>query len=105
MTFSPVLPEMVMMTIMALMKRMSIAAAKAQFADAVKRAETGEEVIVTRYGADVAAIVPVLDLAELKRLRAAKAASGLAALAGGWEGSGELAAKVEALRTSRSRPR
>jgi prevent-host-death family protein len=96
---------MVMMTIVWLMTRMSIAEAKARFADAVKKAESGDPVVVTRYGADVAAIVPFSELAELKRLRAAKAAHGLAALAGGWEGSMELAANAEAVQRSRTRAR
>ena len=87
------------------MRRMSIAEAKARFADAVKKAEAGEPVIVTRYGSDVAAIVPFSELAELKRLRAAKAGSGLAALAGGWEGSAELGANAEAVQRSRTRGR
>jgi prevent-host-death family protein len=96
---------MVMMTMMSIMKRMSIAEAKARFADAVKRAEGGDPVVVTRYGSDVAVIIPVSELAELKRLRAAKAAGGLAVLAGGWEGSAELGANAEAVQRSRTRAR
>jgi prevent-host-death family protein len=84
---------------------MSVAEAKARFADAVKKAEGGERVVITRYGSPVAVIVPIAELAELRRLRGAKAADGLAALAGGWEGSAELAATIEAVRRSRSRPR
>jgi len=99
------LAVMVIMTIMRSMRRMSIAEAKARFADAVKKAEGGERILVTRYGSDVAAIVPISELVELKRLRGAKAARGLAALAGGWDGSAELAASVEAIQRSRSRAR
>jgi len=84
---------------------MSIAEAKARFADAVKNAEAGEPVVVTRYGSDVAAIVPISELAELKRLRGAKASAGLAALVGGWKGSAELAAQSDAIRRKRSHPR
>jgi len=94
-----------MMTIMTPMRRMSIAEAKARFADAVKTAEAGERVVVTRYGSEVAAIVPISELAELRRLRGAKAAEGLAALAGGWEGSAELAARVEVVQRGRTRGR
>jgi prevent-host-death family protein len=90
---------------MHLVKRMSVAQAKARFTEAVRRAEGGERVVVTRRGADVVAIVPVAELDELKRLRGANAASGLAALAGGWDGSAELAKNVEAVRRSRSRSR
>jgi prevent-host-death family protein len=83
---------------------MSVAEAKARFAEAIKKAEAGEPILVTRYGSDVAAIVPASELEELRRLRRAKG-EGLAALAGGWEGSAELAEHAETVRRTRSRPR
>ena len=87
------------------MTRLSIAEAKARFADAVKKAEAGEPVIVTRYGSDVVALIPVGELAELRRLRTANAGAGLVTIAGGWKDSAELAANIATVQRSRSRTR
>jgi prevent-host-death family protein len=84
-------------------KDLSVAEAKAHFADCLRTAERGESVVITRHGKPVAAIVPAGDLAHLERLRAAGPAGGLASIAGGWEGSEELVAIVE--RQSRTRGR
>ena len=65
--------------------------AKACFAQCLREAEQGEPVLLTRHGRLVAAIVPVDLFDEVQRLRAAGPGAGLASLAGGWEGSEELA--------------
>ena len=84
-------------------KRASVAEVKARFADFVRVAETGEPVVITRHGRPVVALVAASDMDQLQRLRAAGPASGLAGLAGGWEGSEELVAHVSEI--GRTRPR
>lgn len=81
----------------------SIAGAKARLSHWVRQAEGGEPVVITRRGTPVAALVPADDLERLRRLRAAGPEGGLASLAGGWEGSGELVRALE--RSARSAPR
>jgi prevent-host-death family protein len=46
------------------MKRASVAEAKAHFSALIKKAESGEEVVVTRSGVPVARIVPAVAAAE-----------------------------------------
>jgi prevent-host-death family protein len=70
---------------------LSTAEAKARFSEAVRDAEEGRPVLITRHGRAVAALVPAKDLEVLERLRAAGPEGGLASVAGGWEGSEELA--------------
>ncbi|HEX2091978.1 MAG TPA: type II toxin-antitoxin system Phd/YefM family antitoxin [Longimicrobiaceae bacterium] len=77
-------------------KQLSVAEAKARFAEQVREVENGEPVLITRHGKPVAALVRPEDLERLERLRAAGPDSGLASLAGGWEGSEELARVLEA---------
>jgi len=96
---------MVNMTILDRVGRMSVAEAKARFAEAVKKAEAGERVLITRYGSPVVALVPLADVERLKRMGRGGAGGGLASLAGGWPGSGELAAAVEEIRRGRTPPR
>jgi prevent-host-death family protein len=82
-------------------KPVSIVEAKAHFSDYVRKAEAGDPVLITRHGKPVAAVVAAEDLAALRRIRAAGPQSGLASLAGGWEGSEEL---VEVLAETRRSP-
>ncbi len=72
-------------------KVLSIVEAKTQFSDCVRTAEGGSPVVITRHGKPVVAVVSAEDLTRLRALRAAGPEAGLAGLAGGWEGSGELA--------------
>jgi prevent-host-death family protein len=81
-------------------KSVSVAEVKAHFADWVRAAEAGESVVITRHGRPVVALVPADELEQLQRLRAAGPAKGLASLAGGWEGSEELAERVAEIRRS-----
>lgn len=81
-------------------RTLSVAQAKATFAACVRWAEDGEPVIISRHGKPVAALVQVGDVERLKQLRAAGPEGGLASLAGGWKGAGELARLVKRRRRS-----
>ncbi|MGH9367168.1 MAG: type II toxin-antitoxin system Phd/YefM family antitoxin [Thermoanaerobaculia bacterium] len=83
--------------------RISIAQVKSRFSECVRKAEAGADFLITRHGKPVAALVPPADLAQLRRLRAAGPAAGLASLAGGWKESHELAAVLS--RNRRTMPR
>ena len=72
-------------------KSLSVAEAKATFSACIRKAEAGDSVLITRHGKKVAALVPADELEHLERLRKAGPETGLAAVAGGWEGSEELA--------------
>jgi len=78
-----------------------LAETKNRFAECVRAAEEGREVVITRHGKPVAALVSAADLSLIRRLRAADAGKGLAGLVGGWSGSGELARVAVRRRTSR----
>jgi prevent-host-death family protein len=85
-------------------RNISLAEAKAKLSECIREAERGEPVMITRYGKPVAALVGAEELERLDRLRAAGPGAGLAGLAGGWEGSEELADAVERrVRDRRSR--
>lgn len=81
-------------------KNVSVADVKAHFADWVRTAEGGESIVITRHGKPVVALVPAGELEQLQRLRAAGPEKGLASLAGGWEGSEELADRTLEIRRS-----
>lgn len=80
-----------------------VADAKAHFAEIVRRAESGEVVVLSRHGKAVAALVSAADVDRMERLRAAGPEKGLVSLAGGWEGSEELADLVAGRK--RAKPR
>jgi prevent-host-death family protein len=77
-------------------ERTSIAEAKAHLAEYLRRAEGGEPIVLTRHGRPIAALVPIELLEQLDRLRAAGPEAGLASVAGGWEGSEEVAERAVA---------
>ena len=77
---------------------------KSRFAECVRAAESGHEIVITRHGKAVAALVSSEDLGLLRRLRAAEGGQGLATLAGGWAGSAEVA-RLASGRRRTSRPR
>lgn len=81
----------------------SVVEAKARFSQCLRLAEDGEPVVLTRHGRRVAALVPLDLYEEAERLRAAGPAGGLASLAGGWEGSEEVAEKALAYDRSAGR--
>jgi len=68
----------------------SLAEAKAELSACIRSVEGGDDVIITRHGKPVVALVRVEDFDQLKRLRKLGPEGGLASLAGGWEGSEEL---------------
>ena len=72
-------------------RTLTTAQAKARFSAAVRDAEDGHPILITRHGQPVAALVRAQDLEQLERLRAAGPEGGLASVAGGWKGSNELA--------------
>lgn len=73
----------------------SIAEVRATLSECIRDVERGETVVVTRRGRPVAGIVPVESLEVLPRHRELKQTVGLASLAGGWEGSDELASILD----------
>jgi prevent-host-death family protein len=75
-------------------RTLSVAQAKATFAACVRWAEDGEAIIISRHGKPVAALVQAEDVERLQRLRASGPEGGLVSLAGGWEGSDELARRI-----------
>ena len=81
-------------------KNVSVAEIKAHFADWVRAAEAGESVVITRHGKPVVALVPADEMEQLRRLKAAGPEKGLISVAGGWEGSDELAERVAEARRS-----
>jgi len=76
-------------------KSISIAEAKATFSDCIRKVEAGSSVLITRHGKPVAALVRPGELEHLERLKKAGPKSGLVSIAGGWEGSEELAAILD----------
>lgn len=71
-------------------RSVSLADAKARLSECVRDAERGDSIVITRHGKPVAALVRAEEVHLLERLRAAGPEGGLAGLAGGWEGSGQL---------------
>ena len=76
-------------------KEISLAEAKATLSECIREVEKGSSVLIKRHGKPVAALVRPQDLEKLERLRKAGPAGGLSSLAGGWEGSEELARVLE----------
>lgn len=72
-------------------KSVSLAKAKANLSECIREVESGKSLLITRHGKPVAALVCAKDLENFERLRKAGPEGGLASLAGGWEGSEELA--------------
>jgi prevent-host-death family protein len=77
-------------------RSVSLAEAKATLSERIRDVEQGQQILITRHGKTVAALVSPQELEHLQRLRAAGPAGGLASLAGGWEGSDELVRAIEA---------
>ena len=77
-------------------KYRSVADVKARLSEYIRSAEHGDAVVITRHGQVVAALVGAEEVQTLERLRLAGPESGLASLAGGWEGSDDLIRALEA---------
>jgi len=79
-----------------LMKKLiSLAEAKATLSECIREAERGKEVLITRHGKPVAALVRAKDLENLERLKKAGPEGGLASLAGGWDESEEFVRNLD----------
>ena len=76
-------------------KTIGAAEAKTRFAEYLSAAESGQPVVITRYGKPVAALVAAEDLVQLERLRAGGPDAGLAGLVGGWHDAHELAESLD----------
>ena len=76
-------------------KEISLAEAKATLSECIREVEKGLSLLIKRHGKPVAALVRPQDLDNLERLKKAGPQGGLASLAGGWEGSDELAHIIE----------
>jgi prevent-host-death family protein len=65
-----------------MLQKRSLAEAKAKLSECIHDVERGDDIIITRNGKPVVALVPVVDLDDIRRLRAARPKGGLASLAG-----------------------
>ncbi len=83
----------------------SVAEAKSRFSECLRRAESGQPLLITRHGKPVAALVPAEDLVHLARLRAAGPAGGLAGLVGRWDDGEPFVEELERTVAGRQPPR
>jgi prevent-host-death family protein len=83
-------------------KILSAAEAKTHLGEALRLAEAGEVVEITRYGKPVAALVGAARLAEVRRLEAAKTVGGLGSLAGRYEDGEDFARLAQEVVEARS---
>jgi prevent-host-death family protein len=84
-------------------RSVSAAQAKSQLAECLRKAESGEAVIITRHGKPVAMLIGGDRMALIGRRGSRRGGGGLGDLAGGWEGSEDL---VKALaKARRAQPR
>ena len=82
-------------------RTVSAAVAKTHFAEALRDAEAGELVMITRYGRPVAALVPA-DLAlQAQRLQAASPDQGLGSLIGRFPDANELLEALDEMQGDR----
>jgi prevent-host-death family protein len=81
----------------------SAAKAKAEFAECIRKAESGDPVVITRHGKAVVALVRADRLQQLERLHSAGPEAGLAGRAGGWPGSRELVRLLAGSRRTKAR--
>ena len=83
-------------------RTVTAAQAKSELAECIRKAESGEQVIITRHGKPVAVLVAADRVASIAGRRG-RAGGGLAALAGGWKGSEEFVRTLAQRRRSRAR--
>ena len=83
-------------------RRITAATAKARFADCLRDVSRGEEIVITRYGAEVAAIVSVDELQQLRRLRAATCDGGLIGVVGRYDDAEPMVDALDAIVAGRS---
>jgi prevent-host-death family protein len=83
-------------------RTVTAAQAKSELAECIRKAESGEAVIITRHGKPVAVLVAAERIASIAGGRSRRG-GGLAVLAGGWKGSEEFVRTLARLRRSRVR--
>jgi prevent-host-death family protein len=81
---------------------LSAAEAKTHLGEALRLAEAGEVVEITRYGKPVAALVGADRMAQVRRLEAADKVGGLASLVGRYEDGEEFARLAQEVVDSRA---
>jgi prevent-host-death family protein len=72
-------------------KEIALAKVKATLSECIRKVEKGLSVLIKRHGKPLAALVRPQHFNNLERFNKAGPEGGLASLAGGWEGSEELA--------------
>jgi prevent-host-death family protein len=80
-------------------RTVTAARAKSELAECIRKAESGEAVIITRHGKPVAVLVAAERMASIAGGRGRRG-GGLAALAGGWKGSEDFVRTLAKLRRS-----
>jgi prevent-host-death family protein len=83
-------------------RTVTAARAKAELAECIRTAESGEAVIITRHRKPVAVLVAVERMASVAAERGRRG-GGLASLAGGWKGSQDFVRALAKLRRSGGR--
>jgi prevent-host-death family protein len=84
-------------------RSLSIVEAKTHLSDCIHEVEQGGEVLITRRGKVIAALVPADMLEHVERLKKAGTCAGLASVAGGWNGSEELVRLLAKSKRTRTR--
>ena len=74
---------------------LSLARAKESFSECIRRAESGEPVLITRYGRPIAALVAARDLDDLTKYRSEKQQGTLLELMGVGKDLDEFVAELE----------
>jgi prevent-host-death family protein len=83
-------------------RTVTAAQAKSALAECIRKAESGETLIITRHGKPVAVLVAPGRIASIAGGRSRRG-GGLAPLAGGWKGSEDFVRTLAKLRRSRVR--
>jgi len=85
-----------------MVRTVTAAQAKSELAECIRKAESGDAVIITRHGKPVAVLLAADRMASVAGGRGRRG-GGLAALAGGWKGSGDFVRALAKLRRSGAR--
>jgi prevent-host-death family protein len=85
-------------------KQISVAEAKATFSACIKEAEAGGEVVITRHGRPVAAVVSLSELERLRQQSSEDERGGLLSLVG-LDPTGELTSALDDIVQHRGLPR
>jgi antitoxin (DNA-binding transcriptional repressor) of toxin-antitoxin stability system len=85
-------------------RQVTLAQIEEDVAACLRSAEGGDTVLVTRNGKPVVAMISAGQTETSDRRQSAPGRRGLAALAGGWEGSDELVERIAESRRTPGRP-